>query len=81
MPPRRAKQYLPFFERAGQVTGICEHVLSGHRVKVHIPKEGVTIAFAPSGVRAPQRGQAASRDGRPATLVNIPHMQMQFMCL
>ena len=64
-----AKQYLPFFQRAGRVTGICEHVLSGHRVKVHVPKEGVTVAFSPSGVRAPQRGQLASRDGRAATEV------------
>ena len=66
---RSAKQYLPFFQRAGRVTGICEHVLSGHRVKVHVPKEGVTVAFSPSGVRAPQRGQLASRDGRAATEV------------
>jgi len=52
------------------VTGICEFVLSGHRVKVHVPKEGVTVAFSPSGVRAPQRGQLASRDGRAATEVS-----------
>ena len=64
-----AKQYLPFFQRAGRVAGVCEYVLSGHRVKVHVPKEGVTVAFSPSGVRAPQRGQAPSRDGRAATEV------------
>ena len=67
--PCSAKQYLPFFQRAGRVAGVCEYVLSGHRVKVHVPKEGVTIAFSPSGVRAPQRGQAPSRDGRAATEV------------
>ena len=31
-----------------------------------VPKEGVTIAFSPSGVRAPQRAQQASAS-RPAT--------------
>jgi hypothetical protein len=32
---------------------------------VHIPKEGATIAIAPSGVRAPQRAMPAM-GGRPA---------------
>ena len=61
------------------MTGVCEHVLSGHRVKVHVPKEGVTIAFAPSGVRAPQRGQPASRDGRPATQVPTATLASSFL--
>lgn len=61
----RAKQHLPFLQRAGKVSAVCEYVLSGHRVKLHIPKEGVTIAFNPSGVRCPQRGQPATA-GRPA---------------
>jgi staphylococcal nuclease domain-containing protein 1 len=29
----RAKQYLPFFQRAGKMLGIVEYVLSGHRLK------------------------------------------------
>jgi staphylococcal nuclease domain-containing protein 1 len=62
----RAKQYLPFLQRAGRVPAVVEYVLSGHRLKVHIPKEGVSIAFAPSGVRAPSRAQPA-QGGRPAT--------------
>ncbi|KAI3435969.1 hypothetical protein D9Q98_002027 [Chlorella vulgaris] len=62
----RAKQHLPFLQRAGKVPAVCEYVLSGHRIKLHIPKEGVTLAFNPSGVRCPQRGMAASA-GRPAT--------------
>lgn len=67
-PPCRAKQHLPFLQRAGKVQAVCEYVLSGHRLKLHIPKEGVTIAFNPSGVRCPQRGQPASA-GRPAVEV------------
>ncbi|KAF8068404.1 elongation factor G [Scenedesmus sp. PABB004] len=61
----RAKQYLPFLQRAGKVAGVVEMVSSGHRLKIHIPKEGVTIAMAPSGVRAPQRPMPAM-GGRPA---------------
>lgn len=44
---------------------VVEYVSSGHRLKLHIPKEGVSIAFAPSGVRTPQRAQPAN-NGRPA---------------
>lgn len=37
------------------MNAVVEYVLSGHRIKVYIPKEGVTIAFAPSGVRTPAK--------------------------
>jgi hypothetical protein len=40
-------------------------VYAGHRLKISVPKEGVTIAMAPSGVRAPQRAMPAMH-GRPA---------------
>ncbi|KAG7669099.1 hypothetical protein Ndes2526B_g00826 [Nannochloris sp. 'desiccata'] len=51
----RARQYLPFLQRAGKVSGIVEYVLGGSRLKIHVPKEGVTLAFSPSGVRCPAR--------------------------
>lgn len=51
----RARQYLPFLQRAGKVRGICEFVLGGSRFKIHVPKEGVTLAFSPSAVRCPSR--------------------------
>lgn len=61
----RAKQYLPFLQRGGKLMGLVESVSSGHRLKIHVAKEGVTIAMAPSGVRAPQRPMPAM-GGRPA---------------
>lgn len=63
----RAKQYLPFFTRSGRVAAVVEYVLSGHRLKLHIPKEGVSVAFAPSGIKTPARAQGASH-GRPAVV-------------
>jgi staphylococcal nuclease domain-containing protein 1 len=69
-PACRAKQHLSFLQRAGKVPAVCEYVLSGHRLKLHIPKEGVTIAFNPTGVRCPQRGQPAAA-GRPAMEVRL----------
>lgn len=61
----RAKQHLPFLQRAGRMHGVCEFVLSAHKLKVHVPKEGVTFAFSPSGVRCPSRAQAPAA-GKPA---------------
>lgn len=46
-----------------------EFVLSGHRVKLTIPKEGVTIVFAPSGIKTPSRAQPAA-NGKPAVQVS-----------
>jgi staphylococcal nuclease domain-containing protein 1 len=51
----RARQYLPFLQRAGKLPGVVEYVLGGSRLKIHVPKEGVTLAFSPSGVRCPAR--------------------------
>ncbi|KAL6757416.1 hypothetical protein V8C86DRAFT_2625605 [Haematococcus lacustris] len=62
---QKAKQYLSFLQRGGRMQGIVEFVLSGHRLKVTIPKEGVTIVFAPSGIKTPSRAQPAQH-GKPA---------------
>mmetsp|Transcript_6774 Transcript_6774/g.14968 ORF Transcript_6774/g.14968 Transcript_6774/m.14968 type:complete len:971 (+) Transcript_6774:79-2991(+) len=61
----KAKQYLPFFQRAGKMLAVVEYVLSGHRLKLQIPKEGVCIVFAPSGIKTPSRPQPAA-NGKPA---------------
>lgn len=61
----RARQFLSFLQRGGRVPAVCEAVLSGHRLKLHVPKEGVTIAFSPSGVRCPQRSAAPGAAARP----------------
>jgi hypothetical protein len=37
-------------------------------LQITVPKEGVTVLFCPSGVRAPQRGSAMGRDGRPVAV-------------
>ncbi|KAG1657494.1 hypothetical protein FOA52_008370 [Chlamydomonas sp. UWO 241] len=60
----KAKQYLPFFQR-GKLQASVEFVLSGHRLKLSIPKESAIITFAPSGIRTPSRAQPAG-GGRPA---------------
>ena len=56
----KSKQFLPFLTRAGRCQGMVDFVMSGHRLKITIPKEGVTIAFSLSGVRCPQGGRGDS---------------------
>lgn len=56
---QRAKQYLPFFQRTASVPGVVEHVISGSRIKVYVPKESVQIAFCPSGVKTPSHSKPA----------------------
>ena len=50
----KAKQFLPFLQRAGRCHGIVEYVVAGHRFKLAIPKEGAVVSFALAGVRCPQ---------------------------
>jgi staphylococcal nuclease domain-containing protein 1 len=45
----RAKQYLPSFQRTERHAAVVEYVMSGHRLRLFMSKEGVTIAFSPSG--------------------------------
>ncbi|GBG64549.1 hypothetical protein CBR_g45244 [Chara braunii] len=56
----RAKQFLPFLVRQRRIAATVEHVLSGHRVKLYIPKENLCIAFNLSGIRCPAREEPYS---------------------
>lgn len=58
----KARQHLPFLQRAGKMLGVCEAVLGGSRLKIFIPKESVTIAFSPSGVRCPGKEEPFSKE-------------------
>jgi len=60
--PKKARDYCSFLERNGKMRGIVEFVMSGHRLKIMIPKERVLIAFALAGVKAPLRAQPARGD-------------------
>lgn len=51
----KARQYLPFLQRGGRLHAVVEVVLSGHRMKLYIPKENVMVVFSLAGVRAPGR--------------------------
>nr|XP_043637792.1 ribonuclease TUDOR 1-like [Erigeron canadensis] len=57
---KKAKEYLPSLQRSRRTAAIVEYVLSGHRFKLHVPKEACSITFSLSGVRCPGREEAYS---------------------
>jgi len=60
----KAKQFLPFLQRSGRVSGIVEYAFGGHRFKVYCPKDSVAFTFALSAVRCPGRGEPGSDDAQ-----------------
>lgn len=64
----KAKQFLPFLQRAGRSHGIVEYVVAGHRFKVSIPKEGAVVSFALGGVRCPQLPRQGEAPASPAVI-------------
>jgi staphylococcal nuclease domain-containing protein 1 len=53
----RAKQMLPFLQRAGRIDALCEFVSSGSRVKLYLPKETCVITLLLGGIDCPRLGR------------------------
>jgi staphylococcal nuclease domain-containing protein 1 len=49
----KARQYLPFLQRAKNVDAIVEYVFGADRLKLYIPKEKIMVSFVLGGIRAP----------------------------
>jgi len=70
----KAKQFLPFFQRAGKTTAIVEFVASGSRLRMFVPREMRVITFLLGGIscpRAPRAGGPAPVKGGDAAAANI----------
>lgn len=50
----KAKQFLPFLQRAGRSEGIVEFIASGSRLRLYLPKETCLITFLISGISCPR---------------------------
>ena len=46
----KCKQFLPFLQRAGRMSGMVEFVASGSRFRVYIPRETCIITFLLGGI-------------------------------
>jgi staphylococcal nuclease domain-containing protein 1 len=62
----KAKQFLPFLQRAGRTSGIVEFVASGSRLRVYLPKETCLITLLLAGIECP-RMQSNGNQGRVIT--------------
>ncbi|ERE91767.1 nuclease domain-containing protein 1 [Cricetulus griseus] len=47
---QKAKQFLPFLQRAGRSEAVVEYVFSGSRLKLYLPKETCLITFLLAGI-------------------------------
>ena len=45
----KAKQFLPFLQRAGRCEAVAEFVASGSRLRLYLPRETCLITFLLSG--------------------------------
>nr|NP_001125262.1 staphylococcal nuclease domain-containing protein 1 [Pongo abelii]CAH90500.1 hypothetical protein [Pongo abelii] len=51
---QKAKQFLPFLQRAGRSEAVVEYVVSGSRLKLYLPKETCLITFLLAGIECPR---------------------------
>ncbi|XP_074613274.1 staphylococcal nuclease domain-containing protein 1-like [Acropora palmata] len=65
--PAKAKQFLPFLQRAGRSLGIVEFVASGSRLRLYLPKETCLVTFLVAGITCPRAGRIVTSQGIIAT--------------
>ncbi|XP_062929037.1 staphylococcal nuclease domain-containing protein 1 [Mobula hypostoma] len=65
---QKAKQFLPFLQRAGRSEAVVEYVFSGSRLKLYMPKETCLITFLLAGIECPRGSRntpAGIQEGEP----------------
>jgi staphylococcal nuclease domain-containing protein 1 len=62
--PGKAKQFLPFLQRAGRTVALVEFIASGSRLRLYLPKDTCLITFLLAGISCPRapRDDAAHSD-------------------
>ncbi|KAJ3100905.1 hypothetical protein HDU97_001845 [Phlyctochytrium planicorne] len=53
----KAKQFLPFLQRSGYISGVVDFVAAGSRFKVWIPSQNTKITLVLAGIRTPKAGR------------------------
>jgi staphylococcal nuclease domain-containing protein 1 len=54
----KAKQFLPYFQRAGKLPAVVEFVASGSRLRVYVPRETRLITLLLAGISCPRAGRS-----------------------
>ncbi|KAL0963016.1 hypothetical protein UPYG_G00348450 [Umbra pygmaea] len=63
---QKAKQFLPFLQRAGRSEAVVEYVFSGSRLKLYMPKETCLITFLLAGIECPRGSRNVPGSPQPA---------------
>ncbi|XP_026273804.1 staphylococcal nuclease domain-containing protein 1 [Frankliniella occidentalis] len=65
----KAKQFLPFLQRAGRIDAIAEFITSRSRLRLYIPKDSrlITLLLAGISYNKTKQGQSPYNDGEPFT--------------
>lgn len=74
--PQKAKQFLPFLQRAGRCEGLVEFVASGSRIRVYLPKETCLITVLVAGIQCPR--MARTGPGGPTDTEPYSEEALQF---
>merc|ERR1712045_1018406 len=53
----KCKQFLPFLQRAGRMSGLVEFVASGSRFRIYIPRETCIVTFLLGGISCAKGGR------------------------
>jgi len=61
----KAKQFLPYLQRAGKITALVEYVASGSRLRLFVPRDTRLITFLLGGITCPRAGRPAGPGGPP----------------
>jgi len=68
----KAKQFMPFLQRAGRMEGLVEFVASGSRIRLYIPRETCLVTFLLSGISCP-RGSRPAPGGKGEEIPGEPY--------
>ena len=61
----KAKQFLPFLEKSGEMGCIVEYCASGSRFRILVPSQSARITLVLGGVRVPRAGGGGSSKAEP----------------
>ncbi|KAJ3018543.1 hypothetical protein HKX48_002822 [Thoreauomyces humboldtii] len=75
----KAKQFFPFLQRSGTVTGVVDFVSSGSRFRIHVPSQNCTLTLVLGGIRAPKAGRPGEKSEPfgPEALAFVSRLAMQ----
>ena len=61
----KARQFLPFLQKSGEIGGIVEYCASGSRFRILIPFQAARITLVLSGIRVPRAGGTGGAKAEP----------------